>query len=250
MTGAVDRPSSLDEAIFGRRRDCLFSVYLACILHCLAFFPDSGMRLQVRKQFAARFDSIYDAWVFLDLDGDWELSHLEFKQGIVKMKIPNLPSTERIIGHLDKENDGSIEPVPFMKALAWHEVPSLRLEYESFLRNSSKRRRAIVENAIKRNIEIRRASEDPQGGRKPSRPKTGRGPHLSARTYDTPNVVSPRYPNFRPLVYTPRKAEVAKEEAAGVEEQTYDMSQLPDEIVLFNRESEELLHRKRLEVMC
>lgn len=37
--------------------------------------PGPGELHGVRKGLSQRFDSVYDAWVFLDLDGDWSLSH-------------------------------------------------------------------------------------------------------------------------------------------------------------------------------
>lgn len=55
----------------------------------------------LRKGLADLFGSVYEAWVFLDLDGDWSLSHSEFKSGILHMRIEGL-DFDRIVAYLDR----------------------------------------------------------------------------------------------------------------------------------------------------
>jgi hypothetical protein len=57
--------------------------------------------IPLRKGLAERFDNIYEAWAFLDRDGDWSMSYLEFKQGMTHMKITGL-DMEDIISYLDR----------------------------------------------------------------------------------------------------------------------------------------------------
>ncbi len=55
----------------------------------------------LRKGLADRFDNIYEAWAFLDTDGDWSMSFLEFKHGMSHMKIVGL-DMDKIMSYLDK----------------------------------------------------------------------------------------------------------------------------------------------------
>jgi hypothetical protein len=57
--------------------------------------------IPLRQGLAERFDNIYEAWAFLDRDGDWSMSYAEFKQGMTHMKITGL-DMDNIMHYLDR----------------------------------------------------------------------------------------------------------------------------------------------------
>jgi hypothetical protein len=97
-----------------------------------------------------------------------------------------------------RDHGSEIDPFNFVKAVSWHEVPTLQLEVESTLRKCSKRRKHIVLKALRRIADLNYAKDGRQGASLTPRPRTARA-RLPARTFDMMNPFSPRYPKFQPL---------------------------------------------------
>ena len=78
--------------------------------------------LDAFKQYLSRiFDSIYDAWAFYDINGDWDVSRQEFTR---MCRALNLEDSEidAVVRVIDKDGYGEIDPHEFMGTCAWHEV--------------------------------------------------------------------------------------------------------------------------------
>ena len=81
----------------------------------------------LKVQLAMRFENIYDAYSFFDLDGDWNLTVNEFLVGLRRVFI-DTKTLEREFAHnrvgllrtLDKHNTSVIDVKAFISMLAWH----------------------------------------------------------------------------------------------------------------------------------
>ena len=76
-------------------------------------------KLQIHLQ--ARFASIFEAWTFFDLNGDWNVSTVEFVLEYKKLKMP-IPAKD-VLKVIDKDGYGDIDVHEFVDALSWHELP-------------------------------------------------------------------------------------------------------------------------------
>ena len=81
----------------------------------------------LKMELATRFDNIYDAYSFFDIDGDWNLSVNEFLVGLRRVRI-NTKSLENeltengvgLLRTLDKHNTSTVDVKTFLSLLAWH----------------------------------------------------------------------------------------------------------------------------------
>ena len=81
----------------------------------------------LKMELATRFDNIYDAYSFFDIDGDWNLSVNEFLVGLRRVRI-NTKTLEHeltengvgLLRTLDKHNTSTIDVKTFLSLLAWH----------------------------------------------------------------------------------------------------------------------------------
>lgn len=81
----------------------------------------------LKMELATRFDNIYDAYSFFDIDGDWNLSVNEFLVGLRRVRI-NTKTLENeltengvgLLRTLDKHNTSTIDVKTFLSLLAWH----------------------------------------------------------------------------------------------------------------------------------
>ena len=107
----------------------------------------------LRECLAERFETVYDAFCFFDLDGDWNVSMTEMMKTLPKLKLPlTMADLREAIVQLMRKRDASdsmtVDPYDFVKGLAWHrkpsQVPGLRRELDV-----AKARRAVTaERAI------------------------------------------------------------------------------------------------------
>lgn len=126
-----------------------------------------------------------------------------------------------------------------MRDLHWHPVAKLQIEIEQFLRGLSKKRKSIVQSALRRMTDLRRVVGYGTHKKRVVRPASSRAP-LSARTFDTVMPFSPRYPKFEPIKYRRRKEkQSARKQVEVLEHGHIDHSALPREIQEFNKQREE-----------
>ena len=97
---------------------------------------DAGMHTQVRQvlnysamnkaieklktHLGELFDSIYDAFAYFDVDGDWSISESEFRHMLKQLDIDMEPDYLRlVVSRMDTVADGSIDPKEFIRSLRW-----------------------------------------------------------------------------------------------------------------------------------
>ncbi|KAJ1486387.1 hypothetical protein T484DRAFT_1790001, partial [Baffinella frigidus] len=76
-----------------------------------------------------RFDSVYDAYVFFDINGDWNLTIVELRLMLkslaveVLLPVPDIDYAFRALdGDSKSTQDGAIDPKEFTSILAWHKL--------------------------------------------------------------------------------------------------------------------------------
>ena len=81
----------------------------------------------LKAELSKRFGNVYEAYSFLDIDGDWNLSVNELLVGLRRLRIDTSPYTKELsesgvglIRTLDKHNNGIIDVKTFLSLLAWH----------------------------------------------------------------------------------------------------------------------------------
>jgi len=83
--------------------------------HATAFMA----KLQVQLQ--QRFASIFEAWTYFDINGDWSVSTVEFMLEYEKLKMTL--GVKEVLKVIDKDGYGEIDVHEFVGALVWHELP-------------------------------------------------------------------------------------------------------------------------------
>ena len=69
-----------------------------------------------------RFSTVYEAFVFFDMRGDWKVTANELKVMLQKLAVA-LPDVSQAVRSLDgKSQDGVIDAKEFVHTLAWHKV--------------------------------------------------------------------------------------------------------------------------------
>lgn len=209
-----------------------------------------------------RFDTIFEAWAYFDLDGDWELTAHEFRVLFRGLRFAKEMVAERIFEHLDKEKTGKMNPFAFARALCWHHIPSYNQGIQEFLEEAKRRRKTIAQAAVRRTLDLNkelaahaRAEGSHAGSPINAKTKTPRTPRTPRRVVVSSSVsapstprfpatcplpFSPRYPKFNPIVYRGEKRAASNAEREVLETDTgvHDLSLLPDEILEFNKQLE------------
>ena len=110
------------------------------------------MRVQYGRtqgELAVRFSNVYDAYSFLDMDGDWNLSANELLVGLRKLRIDTAHLSKEqteagtaLMRALDKHNNNVIDPKTFISLLAWH---PLQPNWAAALEHSRANRKQMTE---------------------------------------------------------------------------------------------------------
>lgn len=81
----------------------------------------------LKAELSKRFGNVYEAYSFLDIDGDWNLSVNELLVGLRRLRIDTSPYAKELsesgvglIRTLDKHNNSIIDVKTFLSLLAWH----------------------------------------------------------------------------------------------------------------------------------
>ena len=84
---------------------------------------DKSVQFMVKLQthLRARFDSIFEAWTYFDINGDWNVTTAEFLLEYKKLRMP-IPAKD-ILKIIDKDGYGDIDVHEFVGTLAWHDLP-------------------------------------------------------------------------------------------------------------------------------
>ena len=99
---------------------------------------------RLQTYFRERFDSIFDAWTYFDVNGDWNVSTQEFLLEYKKLKIPI--SAREVLNTIDKDGYGDVDVHEFVGALAWHDLPGdgSRSAIDKAVAHCAMRRRAVL----------------------------------------------------------------------------------------------------------
>jgi hypothetical protein len=84
---------------------------------------DKSVQLMVKLQthLRARFDSIFEAWTYFDINGDWNVTTAEFVLEYKKLRMPI--HAKDVLKVIDKDGYGDIDVHEFVTTLTWHDLP-------------------------------------------------------------------------------------------------------------------------------
>jgi hypothetical protein len=106
-----------------------------------------------RVEMLQRFNSVWDAWIYFDMDGDGSITPKEFHALCRPLKMSKHMVVDTVFNEIDaKDQLLKLWPFTFARAVIWHETPvNLKLKSEIY--------RAIDQARINRNEIFRLAQE-------------------------------------------------------------------------------------------
>ena len=89
------------------------------------------MLQQFRVEIIKRFNSVYDAWIYYDMDGDGSITPKEFVALCRPLRLPKDMDIEHIFKEIDKKEElGALFPFTFVREVIWHPT-TVDLRYKS-----------------------------------------------------------------------------------------------------------------------
>ena len=125
------------------------------------------------------FATVYDAFAYFDVDGDWGISESEFRRMLHNLDIHmDASRVSLIVRRMDTQADGTIDPKEFIQTLRWHPAMHKKASaHEDAMRRSCATRPIILKDVMKK-VAQSRVAKFIQSQRKSSdtiaRPKMSR----------------------------------------------------------------------------
>ena len=118
----------------------------------LTFSKDDPLP-EFRSKLATRFDNVYDAFVFFDPDGDYQVTNIEMHKMLPKLGLDMTTTDldyciERIMQQRNYKNQMFVDPQKFVKSIAWHDLPSALAPIKRGLDAAKLRRPQTVQKAV------------------------------------------------------------------------------------------------------
>jgi hypothetical protein len=154
---------------------------------------------QFRLQLTKRFNSIFDAWIYFDMDADGSMTSKEFQLLCSRLRLPRGLSITEVFELIDVDNKKEIVPLTFVQVLKWHKVPSSDREILEHLDFARDKRQDIFESALRRTAEENK-KEDLEAAEKRRMPH--RPPPKVKEPVRVPVIRLPRnstYPHYEPV---------------------------------------------------
>ena len=163
-----------------------------------------------RLELSKRFNSVFDAWIFFDMDGDGSMSYKEFVLLCKPLCLPSELDSHEIFELVDSEGEKEITPLTFVRVLAWHKCEPSNREMLLSIANSREKRQEIYDMAVRRSAELNEAADataaatenmlsskaNAQTGNRVKRP-------TKVPTYSLPRSLN--YPHYDPLTFSQRE---------------------------------------------
>ena len=102
---------------------------------------------------ATRFEDVFDAFVFFDMDGDWQVTNKEMHAMLPKLRL-NMTITDldltiaKIMRERNYKDEIFVDPKQFAKNLAWHPKPGTAPGLRRALDQAKERRPQVLERAL------------------------------------------------------------------------------------------------------
>jgi len=111
----------------------------------------------LKKTLGELFATVYDAFAYFDIDGDWGISESEFRRMLKNLDIEiDDANLGLIVRRMDVVSDGTIDPKEFIQALRWH--PSMYKKFadeENAMQQAARARPLILKNVMLKVAEMR-----------------------------------------------------------------------------------------------
>jgi len=102
---------------------------------------------------ATRFDSVFEAFVFFDMDGDWQVTNKEMHEMLPHLEL-NMTTSDlditiaKIMREKNFREEIFVDPKQFAKNLAWHPKPGTAPGLRRALDQAKEKRADVVERAV------------------------------------------------------------------------------------------------------
>ena len=108
---------------------------------------------QFSAMLATRFDNVFEAFVFFDMDGDWQVTNKEMHTMLPKLQLEMTKTDlDLTIGKIMRERNFKdeifVDPKQFAKNLAWHPKPGTAPGLRRALDQAKDKRAEVVERAL------------------------------------------------------------------------------------------------------
>ncbi|KAJ1482191.1 hypothetical protein T484DRAFT_2677395 [Baffinella frigidus] len=111
----------------------------------------------VKEGLQDRFSTVYDAFAYFDINGDWHVTPNEFATMLKKLQMGISDRDLTMLMHrLDAITDGTIDPKEFVSVLRWHPKPKSLSEMHQSMNQASQRRPMTLKAVQTRVFELTR----------------------------------------------------------------------------------------------
>ena len=163
-----------------------------------------------RLELSKRFNSVFDAWIFFDMDGDGSMSYKEFVLLCKPLCLPSELDSHEIFELVDSESEKEITPLTFVRVLAWHKCEPSNREMLLSIANSREKRQEIYDMAVRRSAELNEDADATAAATEnmlSSKANTQTGSWVKrptkVPTYSLPRSLN--YPHYDPLTFSQRE---------------------------------------------
>ena len=112
-----------------------------------------------RLELTKRFNSVYDAWIYYDMDGDGSMSKKEFVSLCRPLRLPKELLPTDIFALIDTDQNKEIKPLTFVRVLKWHSTPGSDKDMQQMLDTARDKRSEIFKTATRRTAEQNQDSD-------------------------------------------------------------------------------------------
>ena len=212
------------------------------------------MLRQFRAELSQRFNSVFDAWIFFDMDADGSMSHKEFVHLCGPLRLPKDLPPPHIFQLIDTARLKEITPLAFVEAVKWHKAPLTDRVVLLMLDSARDKRSEILTAASRRTAELHHLDDEAAAEKAEMRRKSHKPPPIIKVPVRVPVIKLPRNatsPRFDPIDLAMSEAlrkspDVNVQVALVAGEKQEPMYTLPEEIETMNwKVAIELDHRKK-----
>ena len=118
-----------------------------------------------RLELTKRFNSVFDAWIFFDMDGDGSISQKEFVSICRTLRLPKGMLPEDIFAEMQGNNmargitalsrlNKEMMPLDFVRVLRWHTIPSTDRHIMTSLDDARDKRKEIHKMCTLRTVRL------------------------------------------------------------------------------------------------
>ena len=113
----------------------------------------------VREALSGLFEEVYDAWVFIDEQGDMSLAPDAVREGMDTLGVAVNEGVMECLLQESSSKQGTVDVEAFLKVLAWHALPGNGMDLDSLLDEAWEKRPLTSARALRMSAGMGKAGE-------------------------------------------------------------------------------------------